>query len=150
MSEYLEFGEQVQGMQTEGIAMPLSHTEGLAYSEGMTVTDTARQVYNSEEMFGLGLRQEWERLTPGEDGEGAFTQSYAAYVLHPESLREAHPERYDFIKEHVFYGHEFSSPQAQEQTSAPKFGYLDYDTQGRQIEVTANGKWVVGTGERIE
>lgn len=149
MAEYPEFGERVADVQTEGIAMPLSHTEGLTYFEGMTVSDSARQMYNSEDMFGLGLRQEWERLTPGEDGENAFAESYSAYVLSPEVLREAHPERYEFIKEHVFYGHEFPSSQAQGQNT-PKFGYLDYDTQGRQIEVTANGNWVVGTGERIE
>ncbi|MDJ0902829.1 MAG: hypothetical protein QNJ55_28915 [Xenococcus sp. MO_188.B8] len=46
------------------------------------------------------------------------------------------------MEQEVFNGRTYSSE--------PSFcGYLDYDNQGRQIEVTRNGSWVVATGEKI-
>ncbi len=61
-------------------------------------------------------------------------------VRDPEKLQFYSPEKYEFMQQEVFSGHEYRPA---------ILGYLDWDSWGRQIEVTSNGTWVVATGEKI-
>lgn len=136
--------EGVRETGAEGVALPSFHTEGVVYAEGMTVADVASHIYHDSEKFGPGLQQEWKTLTEGEDHGQAFKKSYADYLLQPAALRQEHPERYGFIKAHVFDGVEY--PDA----AAPVGeAYLDYDYLGRQISVNPGGTVVVATGQKI-
>lgn len=90
----------------EGLRLPPGHTEGTAFSEESTPENAARDVYGNESLFGAGLRRVWDSLTPGQDGQGAFVEAYSAYLKEPERLSQEQPDRYGFVKEHIFHGAE--------------------------------------------
>jgi len=140
----------------DGIELPRSHTDMLTHKEGMTPLDLDRQVYDTPEVFGPGLPQDWERIAQPENPLLAFSSCYAGYILDPETLHGQHPSQYEFIRDHVFHGLEFATPAAQDRTKfafagaeSAKLAFLDTDSLDRQVEVTPNGTWVVATGQKI-
>lgn len=94
------------------------------------------QSWNNYRQDGTGFVSDYARTNVYED----FAETYAAFVRDPEKLQFYCPEKYEFMKQVVFAGHEYSPT---------ILGYLDYDSLGRQVEVTGNGTWVVATGEKI-
>ncbi len=64
------------------------------------------EIYDDPDTFGPGLRETWGTLT-GHDARAAFEADYAAYRLRPAELLNTAPERYAFLREHVYFGREF-------------------------------------------
>jgi hypothetical protein len=91
----------------EGLILPSSHTEGLAYAEDHGLGSVARDVFSNEELFGAGLQREWNSIVGHDAPEEVFRVSYEAYVTDPATLYREAPEQYRFLKEHVFYGLEY-------------------------------------------
>lgn len=85
---------------------------------------------------GTGFVSPYARTNIYED----FAETYMNYVRDPQRLLFCSPEKYEFMRNEIFSGNEYTSP---------ILAYLDYDSIGRQIEVTGNGTWVVATGEKI-
>ncbi len=142
---------------TGGIELPRSLTDLLSHEEGMTTLDLGRQIYDNPEMFGPGLRHEWERIVGSESPPQAFSESCAAYLVSPHALHAQHPTQYEFIRDHVFHGSEFATAPGHESATLgfagrdpSQLAYLDTDYLGRQISVTPNGTFVVATGQRIK
>jgi len=127
----------------DAAVIPEVHTEGLGGAEGLTLGDVAAHVWENNDLLGPGLKAEWSQLVEG-DPRAAFLAAYSAYMLFPGDLAGKLPERYEFLKDKVFNGVEFAGGRLPEGES-----YIDHDTQGREIEVTSSGTWVVATGERI-
>ncbi len=85
---------------------------------------------------GSGFVSDYARTNVYED----FAESYQSYVRDPEKLKFYNPDKFEFMRQELFAGREYVPP---------VLAYLDYDSLGRQIEVTGNGTWVVATGEKI-
>ena len=113
MSEYTQDHQESQEVPKdthgEGIVLPESHLEALRFAgvTPRTMSDIGRTVYNSDALFGAGLRHEWGRLTMGENSEEAFGQAYTKYVDQPGQLQQERPGGFDFLKTHVFFGKEY-------------------------------------------
>lgn len=95
--EEVRFG----GSHREGTELPPSHTEGLT---DITPENAARKVYGDERVFGPGLQQAWNELTPDQDSQRAFIEAYSRYYRDPEQLHQEQPARHDFMQKHVFFG----------------------------------------------
>lgn len=135
--------EWVERPQFSGsVELPATHAEHLEHRDGLTLGEVAHALFHDGLHFGDGLRAEWRRLTGGEAEESRFVQAYADYLSAPVDMRRADPDGFAFLRDRVFHGREYGPPPV-------RFGYLDHDSQGRQVEVTGNGTWVVASGEKI-
>jgi hypothetical protein len=83
-----------------------SHLEGMDLSRRPSLAEIGQNVYAHEDLLGSAARQEWQRLAGSEAAE-AFGQGYEQYVSAGEALAQQAPERYAFLREHVFAGQEF-------------------------------------------
>ncbi len=95
----LELGDRHGGEALEGRELGSGDPEQLRSS--------AADVFDSPEAFGDGLRQEWHTLTGDANPRTAFSEAYAQYVSDPSAMRSSAPAQYEFLRDHVFFGHEF-------------------------------------------
>lgn len=80
------------------------HLEYVSDIANPSVNDVARGVYDNIVDTSPGLKADWNIL--GREGR-AFNESYIAYINGDEIFLKEEPEKYEFIKDRIFFGREY-------------------------------------------
>ncbi|MEW9121593.1 MAG: hypothetical protein AB2421_02695 [Thermotaleaceae bacterium] len=89
------------------IDIPQNHFEGMDVQDGVAYESLAENVFKREVADYKGILNEWKSICKEESYEEIFKNSYTEYLLAPTDLKENAPDKYEFIKEKVFFGKEF-------------------------------------------
>ena len=92
--------------------IPRTHMEGLEKQlENLSKLDASLEVgkkYFEEEVQGsAGLLGPFRELSK-DGGKEQFAKHYSDYLNRPESMKKENPDMYQFMKDRVFYGREYS------------------------------------------
>ena len=93
------------------------------------------------EMTGLGFVSDYARTNMFED----FAESYAEYVANPELVQILCPEKYDFMRDHLFDGREYESVP----TSDGSFALVSKEVGSALVDVARQPQQVDGLYETI-
>lgn len=105
------------------IEIPPTHVENTnELGQKMSLEEALEKISGNEFEKNIeqnpGYAQEWNDLAGNPDTKQDFSRTYSDYLLNPETLKENSPEKYEFMKEHVFNGKEFLPDQNTESVNS--------------------------------
>ncbi|MCX7921228.1 MAG: hypothetical protein N3B21_04275 [Clostridia bacterium] len=126
------------GVDPNSIYIPQIHIAGLDINQATTLWDIADNVYNKNIASDYMTNTDWVNISYGADPHDVFVEAYKDYLRNPEVLMINEPEKYQFLKENVFYNKEFSG-------SGTGESFTDEITQDRDI-LNSHSKQISFTG----
>jgi len=112
--ENFEKIEAIEGLSESVVEIPQNHLEGMEHGDTIEMDQLAENVFSREVKDFKGIYQEWLELS-GNDSEGnIFKHVYCDYLFKPEALSSTASEIYQFMKEKVFFGKEYTGGETQE------------------------------------
>lgn len=98
--------------------LPATHLDGLltqdvvvdisSMSRESLLDAVGRNLYTEFIIYTPSLESEFLALMGGEAGVGAFSSLYGEYIIHGDELLQKNPQQYNFMKDRIFHGIEYS------------------------------------------
>lgn len=93
----------LEGLFTENAAVDIS-----SMSREELLDSVGKSLYAEFLVYTPSLESEFLALMGGEAGVGAFSSLYGEYVCHGEELLQKNPQQYNFMKDRIFHGIEYT------------------------------------------